>query len=172
MANRFPLIVKTGQVNTVEELASGDNLDLTGNGLIVDVDKVISLPQVTTTLVGTNTSQTLSNKVLTLPKIGDTTGDHFYQFAVGELDGTRTITLPILSGNDEFVFKDHTQTLTNKTLTNPTLNVGGGTLVLPQGVTPAQTAEGQIFWDTDDNLLTIGTSSGRKTLVDTDSTQT
>jgi hypothetical protein len=176
MANRFPLIVKSGQTNTIEELSSGDNLDLTGNGIIVDSDKVLSLPQVTTTLVGTNTSQTLSNKVLTLPKIGDTTGDHFYQFAVGELDGTRTITLPILSGNDEFVFKDHTQTLTNKTLTSPTINnptidAAAGSLVLPQGAAAAQTAEGSIFWDTDDNILTIGTATGRKTIVDTDSTQ-
>jgi len=176
MANRFPLIVKVGQVNTIEELASGDNLDLTGNGLIVDTDKVLSLPQVSTTLVGTDTSQTLSNKVLSLPKIGDTTGDHFYQFAVNELVATRNITLPLLTNNDEFVFKDHTQTLTNKTLTsptltNPTINAGGGTLVLPQGTTPAQTEEGSIFWDTNDDLLTIGTATGRKTLVDTDSTQ-
>lgn len=172
MANRFPLVVKTGQVNTIEELATGDNLDLSGNGIIVDADKLLSLPQVTTTLVGTNTSQTLSNKVLALPKIADTTGDHFYQFAVNELAATRNITLPLLTDNDEFVFKNHTQTLTNKTLTDPTINAGSGTLVLPQGTTPAQTAEGSIFWDTDDNLLTIGTASGRKTLVDTDSTQT
>lgn len=171
MANRFPLIVKTGIVNTVEELASGDNLDLTGNGIITDTDKVLTLPQSTTTLVGRDTSDTLSNKVLALPKIQDTTGDHYYEIAVNELDGTRTLSLPLLTGNDEFVFKDHTQTLTNKTLTDPTINAGSGSLVLPQGTTPAQTAEGQIFWDTDDELLTIGTASGRKTLVDTDSTQ-
>jgi hypothetical protein len=52
-----------------------------------------------------------------------------------------------------------------------TLNVTG-TLVIPYGATPAQTAEGQMFWDSDDNLLTIGTASGRKTMVDLDSTQT
>ena len=38
----------------------------------------------------------------------------------------RTITLPLLTDNDEFVFKDHTQTLTNKTLTSPV--VTGGTI--------------------------------------------
>jgi hypothetical protein len=172
MANRFPLIVKTGQVNTVEEIASGDNLDLTGNGIVVDTNKILSLPQITTTLVGIDTSDTLSNKVLATPKISDTTGDHFYQFAVNELDATRTLTLPLLTSNDTFVFETHTQTLSNKTLTDPTINAGGGSLVLPQGTAPSQTAEGQIFWDTDDDLLTIGTSTARKTFVDTDSTQT
>lgn len=69
------------------------------------------------------------------------------------------------------------QTLTNKTLTSPTINDGttnldGGTLILPQTTVPAQTAEGSVVWDTDNDLLTIGTGSARKTLVDTDSTQT
>lgn len=172
MANRFPLIVKTGVVNTVEEIASGDNLDLTGNGIVVDSDKILSLPQVTTTLVGRDTSDTLSNKVLALPKILDDSGDHFYQITVGGLAGTRNLSLPSLTANDTFVFENYAQTLSNKTLTDPTLNVGGGALVLPQGETPAQTAEGQIFWDTNDDLLTIGTSTGRKTFVDTDSAQT
>ena len=43
-------------------------------------------------------------------------------FAVSELAADRTVTLPLLIGNDEFTFKDHIQTLTNKTLTNPTIN--------------------------------------------------
>ena len=171
MANRFPLVAVPGQVNTIGELASGDNLDLTASNIVVDTDKILTLPQITTTLVGRDTSDSLSNKVLVAPKFADTTGDHYYQIAVNELDGTRTLSLPLLTGNDEFVFKDHTQTLTNKTLTDPTINAAGGTLVLPQGATASQTAEGSIFWDTDDNILTIGTASGRKTIVDTDSTQ-
>lgn len=65
-----------------------------------------------------------------------------------------------------------TQTLTNKTLTNPTVNAGSGTIVLPASASPAQTAEGSIVWDSDGDLLTVGTGSGRKTMVDTDSTQT
>ena len=41
--------------------------------------------------------------------------DHQYVFA-GELAADRTV-IPLLIGNDEFTFKDHIQTLTNKTLT-------------------------------------------------------
>jgi len=57
---------------------------------------------------------------VTLPKtleIQDTSADHQYILAVNELTTDRTVTLPLLTGNDEFVFKDHTQTLTNKTIT-------------------------------------------------------
>lgn len=82
-------------------------------------------------LVSTVATQTLTNKtmtgaimtspVLTTPQIEDTSADHQYVFAVSELAADRTVTLPLLAGDDEFVFKDHTQTLTNKTLTSATL---------------------------------------------------
>ncbi len=44
--------------------------------------------------------------------------------------------------------------------------------IMPQATVPAQTAEGSMVWDTDDDLLTIGDGSGRKVMVDTTSTQT
>jgi len=177
MANRFPLVVTTGASNAVAELASGDNLNLTGNNIIVNTDKLLTLPTTADTLVGRDTTDTLTNKtlsqaVLFAPRIQDTSSDHRYIFGVSELAADRTVTLPLLGANDTFVFQAFTQTLTNKTLTDPTLNVGGGVLVLPQGTTPAQTAEGSIFWDTDDNLLSIGDGSARKVFVDTNSTQT
>lgn len=172
MANRFPLVILPNTINSIAELASNDNLNLTGSNIVVDTDKVLTLPTTQTTLVGRDTNDTLSNKVLQLPKIADTTADHFYQFDVNELTQTRTITLPLLVGNDTLVFESHIQTLTNKTLTDPTINAGGGALILPQGTTPAQTADGQIFWDNDDDLLSIGTGSARKVFVDTNSTQT
>jgi hypothetical protein len=59
--------------------------------------------------------------VMTLPQINDTSSDHQYVFAVNELAADRTVTLPLLTTNDEFVFKDHAVTLTNKTLTSPTI---------------------------------------------------
>jgi len=96
----------------------------------------ITMPSTTDTLVGRATTDTLTNKtltsptinggtiasgVLTTPQINDTSADHQYVFAVSELAADRTVTLPLLAGDDEFVFKDHTQTLTNKTLTSATL---------------------------------------------------
>jgi hypothetical protein len=53
-----------------------------------------------------------------------------------------------------------------------TLNATAGTLLLPAVNTPAQTADGSVAWDADSDLLTVGTGAARKTMVDTDSTQT
>ena len=53
-------------------------------------------------------SPTLTGTV-TLPKavnIKDTSADHEYQLGVSELAANRTITLPLLTGNDTFMFKD------------------------------------------------------------------
>ena len=65
------------------------------------------------------------NALLTTPRINDASSDHYYQFASSELTANRTVTLPLLSGNDTFVFKAHTQTLSNKTLTEPKFANGG-----------------------------------------------
>lgn len=58
-----------------------------------------------------------SGSVFTLPQINDTSSDHQYVFGVSELTSDRTVTLPLLTGNDDFVFEDHTQTVTNKRVT-------------------------------------------------------
>jgi len=62
----------------------------------------------------------ITNKILTLPKIYDSSSTNTYNFAVNELSSDRTITLPLLTGNDTFIFADYTQTLTNKTFTDST----------------------------------------------------
>lgn len=76
----------------------------------------------TTNVVTPTGTQTLTNKiltspVLTTPQINDTSADHQYVFAVSELAADRTVTLPLLLGNDVFVFADFIQTLTNKRIT-------------------------------------------------------
>lgn len=53
-----------------------------------------------------------------------------------------------------------------------TLNATDGTVLLPATAAPAQTVDGSIVWDSDDNLLTVGDGSSRKVMVDTNSTQT
>lgn len=55
-----------------------------------------------------------SGSVFTLPQINDTSSDHQYVVSVCELAADRTVALPLLASDDEFVFKAHTQTLSNK----------------------------------------------------------
>ena len=90
-------------------------------------DRTITIPDATDTIALLNETQSLANKtlnapVLIAPQINDTSWDHQYIFAVSELTADRTITLPLLTGNDTFVFANHAATLTNKTLTAPAIS--------------------------------------------------
>ena len=92
-------------------------------------DRTITLPNATGTVILDSTTQTLTNKtltspILTTPKINDTSSNHKYVFVASELVADRNVTLPLLTGNDEFTFNAHAQTLTNKTidLTDNTLS--------------------------------------------------
>ena len=92
--------------------------------------KTLTTPTITNPTV---TTGAFTSPVLTTPQINDTSADHQYIVGVSELEADRTMTLPLLTGNDEFVFKAHTQTLTNKTLTSAVLNTGvSGTAVLDE----------------------------------------
>lgn len=58
-----------------------------------------------------------------------------------------------------------------------TLSVAGtasisGILVVPTSTSPAQTTDGSVVWNSSSDLLTVGTGASRKTMVDTDSSQT
>ena len=77
------------------------------------------------TYVDSVASNIPANAQLTTPRFMDVSSDHYYQFASSELTANRTITLPLLGGNDTFVFEAHTQTLSNKTLTEPKIANGG-----------------------------------------------
>ena len=63
----------------------------------------------------TLTTPDITTATLTTPKINDTSSNNTYDIEVSELTASRTVTLPLLAGNDVFVFEAHTQTFTNKT---------------------------------------------------------
>jgi len=92
------------------------------NGLISDLQGKAFNKEGTTTQTVTAVTSFSTSPLITKPEIYDTSKDHKYKFEVSELTADRTVTLPLLTGNDEFVFRDFTQTLTNKTLTSPVLN--------------------------------------------------
>jgi hypothetical protein len=94
------------------------------------VAQIPDLGGTTDQFVMEDVAQTLTNKTFTLPEINDTSADHQYVFGVSELTANRTVTLPLLTADDEFTFNDHTQTLTNKTLELPTITAAAGEEVL------------------------------------------
>jgi hypothetical protein len=80
----------------------------------------VTLPTTGTlsTIGGTETltGKTLTSPVLTTPQINDSAADHQYIFGVANLAADRTISLPLLTGNDTFTFNAFAATLTNKTI--------------------------------------------------------
>tara|TARA_B100000497_G_scaffold14692_1_gene16963 strand:+ start:193 stop:1200 length:1008 start_codon:yes stop_codon:yes gene_type:complete len=130
-ANNFNLtdVVKFSATGVEFEGDSANGFETTLTVINPTADRTITLPNATGTVTLNASTQTLTNKtltspivnspVLTTPQINDTSADHKYVVAVSELVADRNITLPLLTGNDEFTFNAHAQTLTNKTLTSP-----------------------------------------------------
>lgn len=92
----------------------------------------VNLPDSSGDIVIDTATQTLTNKTLTAPiinnptittlKLNDNDLSHQYTIVAGALTAARSITLPSLSSNDTFTLNGATQTLTNKTLTQPTIS--------------------------------------------------
>lgn len=99
----------------------------------LDADKLDGQDAPSGTIVGTSDTQTLTAKTLTAPTF---TASSFtlaqatanYTLAWDDPASGRTLTIPDPLANDTFVFRVMAQTLTNKTLTAPTITgVVGGT---------------------------------------------
>ena len=76
----------------------------------------------------TLTNKTLTSPVLTTPQINDSDGTYQYVIAVNALSADRTLTLPVMAADGEWVVSNATQTLTEKTINNALLNtpnIGG-----------------------------------------------
>jgi hypothetical protein len=190
----------------------GDEISVTGlSGLLADDQHVLDAEVITAVEADID----LSLQITAL-QINDTTKDHQYILGVNELTLDRTVTLPLLTGNDTFVFEAHTQTLTNKTIATASNTItvveadisdlgttvamvadnlsvfaattsaqllgvisdetGTGALVfgtsptistprltLEASTTPTPTAEGEIWWDSDNDNIVVGDGTGQVT---------
>jgi len=116
--------ISYSQLTGTPTIPTNNNQLTNGEGFITNASNQFtysnlgSIPSdlITESNTKTLTSKTLTSPVLTTPQINDTSLDNKYILGVSELADNRTITLPLLGANDTFVFKNHTQTLTNKTV--------------------------------------------------------
>ena len=124
-------------------------------------------------IAGNTVAQTLASKTLTAPQINDTTADHQYVIAVSELTADRTVTLPLLTGNDTFTFDSHTATLTNKTINGgnntfaaiPTSALSGTAFAVTDGSTSSNIASGgTLTFAATSNETTVAQSGGTVTV--------
>jgi len=99
--------VLSGSSPLVFEGSTADAFETTFAITDPTADRTITFPDATTIVVGTNTTQTLTNKTLTTP-------------IISSISNTGTLTLP--TSTDTLVGKATTDTLTNKTLTSAVLN--------------------------------------------------
>jgi hypothetical protein len=114
--------LKSLSVNTINETTAGSGVTIDSvllkDGLVDGIDvaardhaKYTDAEAITAVEADTD----LSLQITAL-QVNDTTKDHQYILGVSELTLDRTVTLPLLTGNDTFVFEAHAQTLTNKTI--------------------------------------------------------
>lgn len=87
----------------------------------------ITLPDSSGTLITDNKAQTLTNKTLDsaelkLPSIKDADSSHNYRIVAGALTADVELTIPDLSGDDTLALLAATQTFTNKTIDQGTLD--------------------------------------------------
>jgi hypothetical protein len=85
------------------------NIDNSGN-----IVRGVTLPS--SNVVGVDDVQTLTNKTIDGLVILDSAKDNTYTFVPSDLTADRNITIPLLLLDDTLVFENHTQTLTNKTI--------------------------------------------------------
>ena len=152
----------------VFEGTTDDAYELTLSAGDPTADRTISLPDATTTVVGTDTTQTLTNKTLTSPVVsgltlsdssivfeGATADAYETTLTVTDPTADRTITLP--DATTTLVGTDTTQTLTNKTLTSPALTTP---------TISTLTTSGDLLYGTGSGAITrLGIGSEGQTLV-------
>lgn len=125
---------------TSNQITMGTTNTTTISATAPGASSTYTIPDVGTTgnfILSSGAQSITGVKTLTTPRIFDVGGGaNTYNVAVSTLAAARTITLPLLGGNDTFVFESHGATLSNKTLATPVIT---GQATAPLGTAGAPT---------------------------------
>ena len=183
-ANMLALTAQAGDVAVRTDINKSFILVASPSTTLANWQELLSPPNAVTSVNGETGAVTLSlddmSDVSISPEVQ--TG-HYLKYDAGTQSWVSS-EFPTVS-TDNFVTIDGEQNIESKKtfvatgttngleIANTSLTFSGtGQLVLPGNTTPSQTTEGSVVWDTDSDLLTIGTGAARKTFVDLDSVQT
>ena len=147
----------------VFEGTTADAYELTLSAGEPTADRTVTLPNATTTLVGTDTAQTLTNKTLTSP-------------VISTISNTGTLTLPTTTGTLALttdipagvVTETGSQTLTNKTLTSPVvtgLTLNDSSIVFEGATADAYETTLTVTDPTADRTITLPNETGTVALT-------
>lgn len=126
---------------------------LNSEGRVIYEELAYFMPAYLRILLGNATDdiQVQGNMFIKNLKLEDASASGYYNIVMPEIEGIRNVSLPLLTGNDEFVFKNHTQTLTNKTITGTfTGNLAGNAETATQA--------GSITGITNSNIVQLTTA--------------
>lgn len=171
---------------TVVDFADGTDatkvLTMDLSGISTGTTRTLTIPNATTTMVGTGVSQTLTNKTLTLPVItvsdasftmqdnSDSTKKAAFQLSSISTSTIRTFTLP--NTNTTLVGTGASQTITNKTITSSSMTVSDASFTLQDNADATKEAVFQLSGITTGNSRVISIPDGDTTIVGTGLTQT
>lgn len=146
------ITVKDASFTVVDDGDTTKQLKFQASGITTSTTRTLTAPDANTTIVGTDATQTLTNKTLS----GNTAATLISGSGTLTLNTTGTITVP--GATDTLVGKATTDTLSNKTLSD--------SLTFTQIATPSNPAssKNKLYFKSDNTLYSL-TSGGTETAI-------
>jgi len=160
-----------------------DNADATKqlrfevSGITTATTRTLTVPNASTTIVGTDVAQTLTNKTINISDSLFTVQDNTdatkqLRFEVSGITTATTRTLTVPDANTTIVGTDTTQTLTNKTINSSTINISDSLFTVQDNTDATKQLRFEVSGITTATTRTLTVPDANTTIVGTDTTQT